>query len=50
MLSFKRFDYTAVTLASIELIHQIKKEQFDISVVCSSQLRTPQVWETLLVA
>ena len=50
MLSFKRFDYAAVTLAGIELIHQIKKEQFDISVLCSSQLRTPQVWETLLVA
>ena len=43
MLGFKRFDYAAVTLAGIELIHQIKKGQFDISVLCSSTTRNPQV-------
>jgi transposase-like protein len=50
MLGFKRFDCAAVTLAGIELVHQIKKGQFDISVLCSHQLRTPQVWETVLAA
>jgi len=50
MLGFKRFDYAAVTLAGIELVHQIKKGQFDISILCSPQLRTPRVWETCLAA
>ncbi len=39
MCGFKRFDYAEVTIAGIELIHHIKKEQFDVSVLCS-----PQSW------
>jgi len=50
MLGFKRFDYAAVTLTGIELVHQIKKGQFDISILCSPQTRTPEVWETCLAA
>src|SRR3989442_10445691 len=50
MLGFKRFDYAAITLAGIELVHQIKKGQFDISLLCAPQLGTPQVWETVLAA
>ena len=50
MLGFKRFDYAAVTLAGIELVHQIRKGQFDVSALCSSATRTPQVWEAVLAA
>lgn len=50
MLRFKRFDYTGVTLAGIELIHQIKKGQFDVSVFCPPQSRLPQIWVVVLAA
>ncbi len=50
MLGFKRFDSAVVTLAGIELVHQIKKGQFDVSALCSPHARTPQVWETVLAA
>jgi transposase-like protein len=50
MLGFKCFAHAAVTISGIELIHRIKKEQFDISMLCSPQLRTSQVWEAVLAA
>lgn len=50
MLGFKCFAYAAVTLAGIELIHQIKKKQFDVSVLCPTLTRTPKVWEAVLAA
>ena len=50
MLGFKRFDYAGVTISGIELIHQIKKGQFDISGLCLSSVWTPQVWERVLAA
>jgi transposase-like protein len=31
MLGFKRFEYVATTISGIELVHQIKKKQFDVS-------------------
>jgi transposase-like protein len=50
MLGFKRFAHAAITLSGIELVHQIKKGQFDVSALCSSGARTPQVWEVVLAA
>jgi len=50
MLGFKRFDHAAITLAGIELVHQIKKKQFDVSVLCPTHTRTPTVWEAVLAA
>jgi len=50
MLGFKRFGHATITISGIELIHQIKKNQFDVSAVCSPLTRTPQVWETVLAA
>ena len=50
MLGFKRFDSACVTISGIELIHQIKKGQFDLSVLCLPSARTPQVWEGVLAA
>ena len=50
MLGFKRLAHATITIAGIELVHQIKKSQFDISALCSLQTRAPQVWEAVLVA
>jgi transposase-like protein len=48
MLGFKRFAHAAITISGIELVHQIKKGQFDVLALCSSQTRTPQIWEAVL--
>src|SRR5262245_25475370 len=50
MLGFQRFDCVPVTLAGIELVHQIKQQQFDVSASCPSHARTPQGWEAVLAA
>jgi transposase-like protein len=50
MLGIKRFDHAALTISGIELVHQIKKGQFDISALCPPQTRTPQIWESVLAA
>jgi len=50
MLGFKRFDHAARTLSGIELVHQMKKGQFDIAALCSPQTRAPQMWESVLAA
>jgi len=50
MFGFKRFDHATITISGIELVHQIKKDQFDISALCPPQTRTPQIWESVLAA
>jgi len=50
MLGFKRFDHTAITITGIELVHQIQKQQFDMSALCAPCTRTPHVWEAVLAA
>jgi len=50
MLGFKDFKHASTTITGIELIHQIKKDQFDISTLCPARTRTPQVWEAVLAA
>jgi transposase-like protein len=50
MLGCKRFEHAAITISGIELVHQIKKEQFDLSTLCPAHTRTPQVWEAVLAA
>ncbi len=50
MLGFKHFGHASTTITGIELVHQMKKGQFDISVLCSPPVRTPQIWEAVLAA
>jgi hypothetical protein len=50
MLGFKRFAHAALTITGIELVHQIKKQQFDLSAICAPYPRTPLVWEAVLAA
>jgi hypothetical protein len=50
MLGFKRFDHAAVTIAGIELVHQIRKDQFDASPLCLAGAPVPRLWEARLAA
>lgn len=50
MLGFQRFDHAAVTIAGIELVHQMRKGQFDLSGICSLEARLPPLWEAVLAA
>jgi len=50
MLGFKRFDHATTTITGIELVHQIEKGQFNVTTLCPSVTRTPQVWEAVLAA
>jgi len=50
MLGFKRFDRAAVTIAGIELGHQIRKDQFAVSPLCLAEAPAPLLWEAVLAA
>jgi transposase-like protein len=50
MLGLKCFAHAAITISGIELVHEIKKKQFDVLMLCSPHLRTPQIWEAVLAA
>ena len=50
LLGFKRFEPATLTVPGIELVHQIKTQQFALSAVCAPHVRTPQVWEAALAA
>jgi transposase-like protein len=50
MLGFKHFDHATITITGIELVHQITKEQFDVSALCLPHARTPEIWEAVLTA
>jgi transposase-like protein len=45
MLGFKRFVNAAVTISGVELVHRIRKGQFDTSSINQSGVREPQTWE-----
>ena len=49
MLGFKRFAH-ATTISGIELVHQIKKKQFERPAICAPLAGTPQVWAAILAA
>jgi transposase-like protein len=48
MLGVTRFAHATLTITGIELVHQMKNNQFDVSAICTCQTRTPQVWEAVL--
>jgi transposase-like protein len=50
MLGFKRLTHATGTISGIALVHQIKKNQFDVSALCVPPARTPQVWAAVLAA
>lgn len=51
MLAFKRFANAAVTISGIELVHKIRKGQFNITKLTNwIGGRVPHVWEEVLAA
>jgi transposase-like protein len=50
MLGFKRSNHATITISGIELVHQIKKKQFDLPAIFAPYAGTPQVWEAVLAA
>ena len=48
MLGFKRFRSAATTISGIELIHRIRKRQFDLSALALDDIAVPSVWNVVL--
>ena len=48
MLGFKAFRNAAVTIAGIELMHRIRKGQFDLGKLCLKDTSSPAVWNAVL--
>lgn len=50
MLGFKRFRNATVTISGIELMHRIRKAQFDLTNLRLKEITAPSVWMTVLSA
>lgn len=50
MLGFKRFRSAATTIAGIELMHRIRKGQFNLATLDLKETAAPTVWNTVLLA
>jgi transposase-like protein len=48
MLGFKRFENAEITISGIELIHKIKKKQFDTSKLGLEKAMIVEVWAVVL--
>jgi len=48
MLGFKRFRNAAITISGIELMHRIRKGQFDLSALALDDITAPSVWNAVL--
>lgn len=50
MLGFKRFRRAKITIAGIELLHRIRKNQFNLSKLPKHAATAPAVWSAVLAA
>ncbi len=50
MLGFKKFENAAITISGIELIHKIRKGQFDTSEIRLKESGAEEVWQAVLAA
>ena len=50
MLGFKRFRSAATTISGIELMHRIRKGQFNLAMFDLKDTATPTVWNAVLSA
>ena len=48
MLGWKRFSSAATTIAGIELMHRIRKGQFNLSIPRLKDAAVPAVWNAVL--
>jgi hypothetical protein len=50
MLGFKVFDLAAVTITGVELLHRIRKGQFNLRRLRIAGQATPEIWNAVLSA
>jgi hypothetical protein len=50
MLGFKRFRRAKVTIAGIELLHRIHKNQFNLGKLPKHAKTAPAIWNAVLAA
>ena len=50
MLGFKTFWRAKITIAGIELLHRIRKNQFDLSKLSNHTDSATEMWEAVLAA
>ena len=50
MLGFKNFAYAATTIADVELLHPIRKDQFALGRLGVYGRSTPEIWNAVLAA
>jgi transposase-like protein len=50
MLGFKRFRHAAITIAGVELMHRIRKNQFAPSRFRAAGTTAPEIWGAVLAA
>jgi IS6 family transposase len=50
MLGVKPFENAAITIGGVELIHRIRKGQFDLGQLRISGTSTPESWNAVLAA
>ena len=48
MLGFKRFRSAATTISGIELMHRIRKVQFDLCALGIEDTAAPSIWNAVL--
>lgn len=48
MLGFKVFDYAAVTIVGVELLHRIRKGQFNLGRLRVKGQAAPAIWNAVL--
>jgi transposase-like protein len=48
MLGFKQFRHAAITIAGIELMHRIRKEQFGLRCLGVRGRAAPAIWRAVL--
>ena len=50
MLGFKHFGTASITIAGVELLHRIRKGQFNLGRLRLKDRRAPAIWEAVLMA
>jgi transposase-like protein len=50
MLGFKRFSDAVITLSGVELMHRIRKGQFNLARLRLKDIAAPAVWKAVLSA
>ena len=50
MLELMRFQCASITIAGIELMHRIRKSQFNLGKLRTDNKTTPEIWNAVLEA